>query len=74
MTVINNVTGNICDVATGVCQSVVLSLNSVPVTIVSSGADLKVSADYFAFAFISTMGLWLFAKSSGVILEFIRKA
>ncbi|EKY2764130.1 hypothetical protein QHY97_003784 [Salmonella enterica] len=72
MTVINNVTGNICDVATGVCQSVVLSLNSVPVTIVSSGADLKVSADYFAF--ISTMGLWLFAKSSGVILEFIRKA
>ncbi|ECI8047209.1 hypothetical protein E4470_05685 [Salmonella enterica subsp. enterica] len=70
---VNQITGNICDSVTGVCQSVVLSLNSVPVTIASSGPDFKVSADYFAFAFISTMGLWLVAKSSGVILEFIRK-
>ena len=72
MSDINNVTGNICDMATNVCQSVTLSLNSVPVSLVSSGTDFKESAVYFAAAFIPTVGLWLVAKSSGVILELIR--
>lgn len=72
MSDINNVTGNICDMATNVCQSVNLSLNSVPVSLVFSGADFKESAGYFAVAFISTLSLWLVAKSSGVILELIR--
>ncbi|EDP8671259.1 hypothetical protein K1940_004758 [Salmonella enterica subsp. enterica serovar Larochelle] len=73
MTDINNVTGNICDVVTGVCHSVTLSINSVPVTFASSGTDFKVSAGYFAAAFIPTLSLWLVAKSSGIILEFIRR-
>ncbi|EDU9607635.1 hypothetical protein YT03_003780 [Salmonella enterica subsp. enterica] len=69
---INNVTGNICDLATNVCHSVTLSLNSVPITLSLSGTDFKNSADYFAAAFIPTIGLWLVAKSLGVIVEFIR--
>ncbi|EAT2265566.1 hypothetical protein NF320_000670 [Salmonella enterica] len=69
----NNVTGNICDTATNICNSVTLSLNSVPVIFSSSGTDFKVSAGYFAAAFIPTLSLWLVAKSSGIILEFIRR-
>ncbi|EAM3850991.1 hypothetical protein NF320_004975 [Salmonella enterica] len=69
---LNQVTGNICDVATGVCQSLTLSLNTVPVSVVFTRADINESAPYFFMAFFSTMGLWLVAKFSGVILGLIR--
>ncbi|EBG2473589.1 TPA: hypothetical protein G8R26_002717 [Salmonella enterica] len=72
MTDINNVTGNICDVATGVCQSVTLSLKSVPFDVVFTGVDFKVSAGYFAAAFIPTLSLWLVAKCSGMIVAPLR--
>ncbi|HAK8647805.1 TPA: hypothetical protein H2X19_001187 [Salmonella enterica] len=72
MSDINNVTGNICDIATNICLSVTLSLNSVPVSLVSSGTDFKESAAYFAAAFIPTLGLWLVSKSAGEILGLIR--
>lgn len=68
----HSVTGNVCDMATSACQSVTLSLNSLPVTFYSSGMDFKEPAAFFAAAFIPTLGLWLVAKSSGVILELIR--
>ncbi|EHE5874464.1 hypothetical protein JMS13_001231 [Salmonella enterica] len=69
---LNQVTGNLCDAATGVCQSLTLSLNSVPVSLVSSGTDFNESAAYFAAAFIPTLGLWLVSKSAGEILGLIR--
>ncbi|WP_220270669.1 hypothetical protein, partial [Hafnia paralvei] len=67
-----NVTGNICDLATNVCHSVTLSLNSVPVTLSSSGIDFQGASEYFAAAFIPTLSLWLVAKCSGIIVRPLR--
>ncbi|EGC2195077.1 hypothetical protein H8900_001359 [Salmonella enterica] len=72
MSDIHNITGNICDMATNVCHSVTLTLNSVPVTFIPSGADFTESSGYFAAAFISTLSLWLVAKSSGMIVRPLR--
>lgn len=70
----NKLTGTICNVTDKACQSVDLPLSELSVSFSYGNIDFSVSAEYWAFAFSSVLGLWLFSHCVGLVINFLRSA
>ncbi|MEX0447812.1 hypothetical protein [Xenorhabdus sp. SGI246] len=69
----NTITGSLCHSQTNDCQSIMLTLSEMPYP-QRSDMDYAVAAQFWGVAFNSVIGLWLFAKGLGVIINMIRNA
>ena len=61
--------GEICQIKTTECYTV--SLDMPHNTFQLSDVDYSVASQYFAIAFSTTVGVWLFSKCVGYILKLV---
>ncbi|MDX7990798.1 hypothetical protein [Xenorhabdus littoralis] len=69
----NTLTGALCHNQTKACQSMTLTCSEVPYPQLSS-LDYSVAAQFWGVAFTSVIGLWLFSKGIGLIINMVRNA
>ncbi|MFS1564251.1 MAG: hypothetical protein ACL7AX_12700 [Candidatus Arsenophonus phytopathogenicus] len=67
----NNIVGEICSKVTNDCQTMALTIKELPYQELLN-IDYSVAAQFWGIPFTSVIGLWLFSKGLGAVINMFK--